>query len=126
MATNRRGRGFDRRTVQPSNIDAHFSSGYNPALDVEADPDPNLSAAEEGTTDWDNALEALRDRRAWQAKQADRLREAGFGDEEIERWERTAAAPSSSLETEKDLADVRWRRKGEEREWDAGKPTQPL
>jgi hypothetical protein len=79
--------------------------------------------------DWDNALEALRDRRAWREKQAERMREAGFGDEEIERWEKSAATrrilpgggAGGSEADGRDIRDVKWRKRGEEKEWDSGK-----
>jgi hypothetical protein len=63
----------------------------------------------------------LRDRRAWRTKQADRLREAGFGEGDIERWERTAKDGDGDGGVDLNLTNVKWRRKGEEREWDAGK-----
>ena len=62
--------------------------------------------------DWDQALEALRDRKRWQQQGADRLRQAGFTEDEIGKWERGG---------EKGVEDVRWRGKGEGREWDRGK-----
>ncbi|KAL2402364.1 hypothetical protein ABEF95_005219 [Exophiala dermatitidis] len=125
----RRGRGFTRHQRLPptSNIDAHFSTGYDPTQDVDVggpyespteDPDPNKQ-----TNDWDNALEALRDRRAWQAKQADRMREAGFDDDEIERWKTSASTRTRTgdADVDLDIRHVKWRKKGEGREWDAGK-----
>jgi hypothetical protein len=66
--------------------------------------------------DWDMALEALRDRQAWQKKHADRMRAAGFDDDEIKKWEESGR--------EKDESDVRWRKKGQVREWDVGKDVQ--
>lgn len=111
---SRKGRGF-KRTPHSSTIDTRFSSSYNPSLDV--DPDPNFS---DDAADWDNALEALRDRRAWRVKQADRMREAGFGDDEIKRWEATSTRTRLG-DDEGDVKDVKWRKKGEQREWDAGK-----
>ncbi|KIW15454.1 hypothetical protein PV08_05500 [Exophiala spinifera] len=113
--TTKRGRGFIRGG-QSSNIDAHFVSNYNPSLDVGADPESDTEAA-----DWDNALEALRDRRAWREKQAERLREAGFDDDEIDRWEKSASS-NPRLDADGDLRDVTWSKKGEQREWDVGKP----
>ena len=62
------------------------------------------------------ALEALRDRRAYAKKQGERMREAGFDEEAIGRWEKSGPG-----EQERGLEDVRWKRKGEEREWDVGK-----
>jgi hypothetical protein len=62
--------------------------------------------------DWDQALEALRDRQRWKQQGADRLRAAGFTDEEVKKWEKGS---------EKTEEDVRWAKKGEGREWDRGK-----
>ena len=61
------------------------------------------------------ALEALRDRRSYAKKQGDRMREAGFDEAAISKWE------GSGEQKEKGWEDVRWKRKGEEREWDVGK-----
>jgi hypothetical protein len=133
LTTIKRGRGFTRDAhggggrKSSSNIDAHFSSTYNPALDV--DPDPDSSDDADGA-DMDNALEALRDRRAWRAKQADRLREAGFDEDEIDRWKKTTSSlqktrlGSGNGDDNGDvpLREVRWSKTGEQREWDAGKP----
>lgn len=62
--------------------------------------------------DWDQALEALRDRTKWKQQGADRLRAAGFTEEEIGKWEKGK---------EKREEDVIWKGKGEGREWDRGK-----
>jgi hypothetical protein len=96
------------KSSSTSNIDAHFSSRYDPAMDVH--PDSELSDERE---DWDMALEALRDRQAWKQKHADRMRQAGFGDADIQRWEDSGR--------EKDIKDVRWASKGQVRAWDVGK-----
>ena len=98
----RKGRGVSR----PMNaaIDTHFSSNYDPALDVH----PN-SASED---DWDQALEALRDRRKWKQQGADRLRQAGFSEADVSKWEKGG---------ERSVGDVTWAAKGEGREWDRGK-----
>lgn len=92
-------------------MDQHFSSTYDPSLDLRPDSEP-----EDGKEDWDLALEALRDRELWKQKGAERLRAAGFGDEEIKKWE--------SSGKEKGAEDVKWTGKGEEREWDRGKVVQ--
>jgi len=99
-----------------STIDQHFSSTYDPSQDVRLEDE-----APSEREDWDMALEALRDRTAWKAKQAERLREAGFGDEEIKKWE-DGARDKERLEG--DVADVKWKRRGEVREWDLGKVDQ--
>ncbi|KAI9730027.1 MAG: hypothetical protein M1818_008296 [Claussenomyces sp. TS43310] len=96
-----RGRGA---TSFASGIDSRFSSSYNPTVDVEFDP------GEEN--DWDQALEALRDRQKWKQQGADRLRAAGFSDEEVKKWEKGG---------EKREEDVKWVKRGEEKEWDRGK-----
>ena len=89
-------------------MDAHFSPDYNPGLDLH--PDSELDDEKE---DWDMALEALRDRQMFKQKQAERLREAGFDDIEIKKWEDNGK--------EKDITDVKWTARGEAREWDLGK-----
>jgi hypothetical protein len=58
------------------------------------------------------------------------MREAGFTDEEIARWEKTSTHPSRTLlggstEAEGDVRDVKWKKRGEEREWDVGKDELP-
>lgn len=85
-------------------MDSHFASNYDASLDVQPDPDTE--------DDWDQALEALRDRQKWKQQGAERLRSAGFTEQEIEKWEKGG---------EKDESDVRWAKKGEGREWDRGK-----
>ena len=85
-------------------MDAHFSASYDPSNDVQ--PRSDLE------DDWDQALEALRDRQRWKQQGADRLRAAGFTDEEVKKWEKGG---------EKTEGDVRWAKKGEGREWDRGK-----
>lgn len=53
------------------------------------------------------------------------MREAGFGDEEIERWEKSAlTTKGGSLladDGDRDVRDVKWRKRGEDKEWDSGK-----
>lgn len=87
-----------------SGIDSRFSANYDPTTDVQLDPDEE--------NDWDQALEALRDRQKWKQQGADRLRAAGFTEEEVSKWEKGG---------EKREADVRWAKQGEGREWDRGK-----
>lgn len=87
-----------------SGIDSRFSANYDPTTDVQLDLDEE--------NDWDQALEALRDRQKWKQQGADRLRAAGFTDEEIMKWEKGGA---------KREEDVRWAKRGEGREWDRGK-----
>ena len=56
------------------------------------------------------------------------MRAAGFKEGEIERWERGGmiAGPSAGVrgggrEGEDECAQVRWRKRGQGREWDVGK-----
>lgn len=92
-----RGRGAIRGSAA---VDSRFADDYDPASD--AQPEPT------GTDDWDEAVETYRDRQKWKQQGADRLREAGFTDEQIKKWEKGG---------EKDVDDVRWRKAGEKREW---------
>ena len=85
-------------------MDSHFSSTYDPSVDVH----PNSGSED----DWDQALEALRDRQRWKQQGAERLRSAGFTEDEVQKWEKGG---------EKRDSDVRWAKKGEGREWDRGK-----
>ena len=89
-------------------MDSHFTSSYDPTVDVRPG-----SEDENEKEDWDMALEALRDRELWKKKGAERLRSAGFGEEEIKKWEDSGR--------EKGVEDVKWTSKGEAREWDRGK-----
>ncbi|KAK5112434.1 hypothetical protein LTR85_011543 [Meristemomyces frigidus] len=95
-----RGRG----AVSNSSMDARFRPDYDPKADV------SLDQGEED--EWDMALEALRDRTKWRQQGAERLKAAGFTDAEVKTWETGG---------EKEVEDVRWRKKGEGREWDRGK-----
>lgn len=95
-----RGRG----TFASTAIDSHFCSQYDPAEDFHPNSDSE--------NDWDQALEALRDRHRWKQQGADRLRAAGFTEEEVGNWEKGG---------EKREEDVKWKGKGEGREWDRGK-----
>lgn len=95
-----RGRGAMRASTA---MDAHFAADYDPSQDVQPDSEED---------DWDMALEALRDRQRWKQQGAERLKAAGFTDEEVKKWEKGG---------EKTEEDVRWRKKGEGREWDRGK-----
>jgi hypothetical protein len=81
-------------------MDNRFSEDYDPASDAQPEP------AETG--DWDEAVETFRDRQKWKQQGAERLREAGFTDDQIKKWEKGG---------EKDIDDVRWSKAGEKREW---------
>ncbi|KAK0111404.1 hypothetical protein ONS95_001765 [Cadophora gregata] len=97
----RKGRGT---ISNASGIDSRFSANYDPTADVQLDFDEE--------NDWDQALEALKDRQKWKQQGADRLRAAGFTEEEVSKWERGG---------EKREEDVKWSKRGEGREWDRGK-----
>ncbi|RYP10132.1 hypothetical protein DL764_000842 [Monosporascus ibericus] len=101
-AIRRRGRGANSNT---SGIDSRFAPDYDPRLDVTPEP-------EDPEGDWDNAVEAFRDRVKWKQQGAERLRSAGFTEEEIRKWEKGG---------DKDESDVRWTKSGGLREWDRGK-----
>ncbi|KAK0725581.1 hypothetical protein B0H67DRAFT_551121 [Lasiosphaeris hirsuta] len=96
-----RGRGAARGAAV---MDGRFSDGYDPNSDVQPD-------AEEAD-DWEEAVEVFRDRQKWKQQGADRLRAAGFTDEQVKKWEKGG---------QKDIDDVRWSKAGERREWDKGK-----
>lgn len=105
----KRGRGAHRAK---SSIDNHFTKGYDPSQDVSLDSD-HVGDDNDDDDDWDLALEAMRDRAKWKQNQASRMREAGFDETEIPKWEKGRS--------EGDPSSVKWSRKGEVREWDAGK-----
>ncbi|CAH0016811.1 unnamed protein product [Clonostachys rhizophaga] len=87
-----------------SGIDHRFSETYDPKTDVQMD--------EEEGGDWDNALEAFRDRQKLKQNQEARLRSAGFGEAQIQKLQAGG---------EKLAEDVRWSQAGEKRVWDRGK-----
>jgi len=97
----KRGRGA---FASSSVVDSRFAEGYDPRVDVH--PDSDLE------DDWDQALEALRDRQKWKSQGAERLRSAGFSETEVKKWEKGG---------ELDESDVKWAKEGEGREWDRGK-----
>lgn len=99
--TQPRGRGALKAS---SGMDSRFSSDYDPKSDVQLEDDTR--------GDWDDALEALRDRAKFRQQGADRLREAGFTEEQVKKWEKG---------DEKTIDDVTWAKAGEKREWDRGK-----
>ncbi|KAH8193890.1 hypothetical protein TruAng_011945 [Truncatella angustata] len=98
----KRGRGATSGT---SAMDGRFESGYDPKTDV-------ALGHEEEDDDWGSSLEALRAREEWKQKGAERLRQAGYTDVEVKKWEKG---------DQKNEEDVRWTKKGEQREWDRGK-----
>jgi hypothetical protein len=102
-----RGRG---RGAGPSAMDSRFSDNYDPKAHVQ------LESEVEVDDDWDQALEALRDRQKWKQQGAERLRAAGFTEEQVKSWEK-----SEGKGGEKSIEDVQWAKPGEGREWDRGK-----
>ncbi|KFY10077.1 hypothetical protein V492_05198 [Pseudogymnoascus sp. VKM F-4246] len=94
-----RGRGTVSST---SGIDARFSESYDPALDLVPESQEN----DDNGDDWELVL----DRVKWKQQGADRLKAAGFTEEEIEGWKSGKKA------------EVKWTASGKEREWDRGKP----
>ncbi|KAI9374114.1 hypothetical protein BJX61DRAFT_500135 [Aspergillus egyptiacus] len=121
-----RGRGAYKQN--PSNIDAHFAPDYDPSLDVAPEDDDLQTGSRStrrpvaglmtGDDDWELALEALRDRARWKQKGEDRLREAGFSNDIVERWKST---PTTSADDLGRLNSVKWSTKSDGREWDRGK-----
>lgn len=85
-------------------MDNRFSENYDPQSDAQPE------AEEAG--DWEEAVEVFRDRQKWKQQGADRLRAAGFTDDQVKKWE---------MGGEPDIDDVRWAKAGEGREWDMGK-----
>ncbi|KAL1959645.1 hypothetical protein VTO42DRAFT_1680 [Malbranchea cinnamomea] len=134
----KRGRGAYR--TNKSSIDAHFAAHYDPALDVHLDDDdddlppksprnsirpvPGLTTGTDDIdNDWAMALEALRDRARWRRQGADRLREAGFDESVVNKFvnNRAFSGLTERGGDDRDIAEVRWAKKGEGREWDRGK-----
>jgi hypothetical protein len=85
-------------------IESRFSSTYDPSMD--------LRPGSDAEDDWGEALEVMRDRERWKQQGADRLRAAGFKDEQVKKWEK-GGDPTED--------DVVWSKKGQDREWDRGK-----
>ncbi|KAF7918480.1 uncharacterized protein EAE98_009723 [Botrytis deweyae] len=103
-------RGRGAVSLGSTSMDSRFHADYDPKSDVQLED--NFDKAREEGEDWDQALEALRDRQKWKMQGANRLRDAGFSEEEVKKWERGG---------EKREEDVKWKGKGEGREWDRGK-----
>lgn len=100
-----RGRGA---VMGSSGIDRRFAADYDPKNDISLDVDED--------DDWGTALEALKDRERWKKQGGDRLRAAGFTEDQIKKWEK--GGPTEE--------DVSWSKKGEQREWDRGKDSKML
>jgi hypothetical protein len=86
-------------------MDSRFLADYDPAM--EAEPDFVDESA-----DFEDALEAYRDRQKWKQQGAERLRSAGMGEDFIKAWE------NNDIKNE---ANLKWAKKGGMREWDRGK-----
>lgn len=108
----RRGRG---NFSASSAIDKHFAQDYDPSLDVRLDSDEEFAAKNKTEGGWDEAMERFRDRQKMRQRGADRLRQAGFAETQIKKWEK------SDRGGELDEEDVVWNKQGEGREWDRGK-----
>ncbi|GKT45952.1 uncharacterized protein ColSpa_06133 [Colletotrichum spaethianum] len=106
-----RGRGAASGT---SSIDKRFEADYDPKADMEMADDGA------GAENWDDAVEAFRDRQKWRQNQEQRMRAAGYSDEMIKKWKEGGAGGEH-----KDERDVRWAKAGEKREWDRGKEDEP-
>ncbi|KAH0494842.1 hypothetical protein TgHK011_008427 [Trichoderma gracile] len=96
-----RGRGTVAGTAS---LDRRFSESYDPSTEVLPD--------DEGG-DWDDAVEAYRDRQKLRRIQEERMKAAGFADDQIQRV--------NNSQREKTEEDVVWSKAGEERAWDRGK-----
>ncbi|KAA8901587.1 hypothetical protein FN846DRAFT_115723 [Sphaerosporella brunnea] len=101
LQPRRRGRGATGQAA----MDSRFHADYDPAMDAELD-----YGGEGG--DFEDAVEAYRDRQRWNQQGAERLRSAGLGEDFIKAWE--------SKDT-KNEANLKWAKKGSLREWDRGK-----
>ncbi|KAH6620335.1 hypothetical protein C7974DRAFT_474086, partial [Boeremia exigua] len=99
-----RSRGRGALKANALGIESRFSASYDPTMDMR----PGSDAGD----DWDEALDAMRDRERWKQQGADRLRAAGFKDEQVKKWEK-GGDPMEE--------DVVWTKRGQDREWDRGK-----
>ncbi|KAH6894086.1 hypothetical protein B0T10DRAFT_603637 [Thelonectria olida] len=91
-----------------SGIDRRFSETYDPKTDIQMDEDD-----ENGNTD--DAFELFRDRQKLkqnQQAQEQRMRAAGFSEDQIKRANGVDTVPEDN---------VRWSKAGEKRAWDQGK-----
>lgn len=101
-AVRSRGRGAHK--ANSMGMDSRFSSTYDPVIDVQPPSDVE--------DDWGQSVEAFRDRMRWKQQGAERLRAAGFTDDQVRKWEKG---------DNKDEDDVTWKKRGQAREWDRGK-----
>lgn len=89
-----------------ADLDGRFSASYDPKTDRALHHDDDDEA-------WDDAVEAYRDHQKLRRHQEERMREAGFAEDQIRK------STLSSAKTEE--PDVVWARAGETRAWDHGK-----
>ncbi|KAM4065125.1 pre-mRNA-splicing factor 38B [Hirsutella rhossiliensis] len=87
-----------------ANLDRRFSELYDPRTDTQ---DHDMDGG-----DWDDTVEAYRDLQKLRLNQPQRMRSAGFTENQIERVED---------KREKTDKDVVWSKAGEKRAWDRGK-----
>jgi hypothetical protein len=99
-------RGRGAQSSRTSTIDSRFAPDYDPRRDFSAavNEPPDDAGTGEGD-DWTSALAAVRARADW--------RSSGGGE---------ATVRASNIADDRvDVSDVRWRKQGEQREWDRGK-----
>ncbi|KAH7079199.1 hypothetical protein BKA63DRAFT_260877 [Paraphoma chrysanthemicola] len=104
MAPSVRSRGRGAHKANSMGMDSRFSSTYNPAMDARPPSDVE--------DDWGESVDAFRDRMRWKQQGAERLKAAGFTDDQVKKWEKGDM---------KDEQDVTWTKSGQKREWDRGK-----
>ncbi|KAG5944955.1 hypothetical protein E4U59_006594 [Claviceps monticola] len=102
LPPNHRGRGTIGGAAE---LDRRFSDSYDPKLDVRMDINNDEDP-------WDEAVESFRDRQKMRLNQDQRMRDAGFTDEQINRAKGIEATAEPH---------VVWSKAGEKREWDKGK-----
>ncbi|PHH60888.1 hypothetical protein CDD81_1049 [Ophiocordyceps australis] len=99
-----RGRG---RIGGALDLDRRFSASYDPKADIE----DIVNIGE----DWDDTVEAFRDRQKLRVCQEQRMRNAGFAEDQIEKMKGGWCMESRTE------PDVIWSKAGEVRAWDNGK-----
>ncbi|KAK4177524.1 hypothetical protein QBC36DRAFT_326848 [Triangularia setosa] len=109
-----RGRGAGAPRRGAAAMDSRFAQDYDPKNDVPLDDLLKQEASSSNT--WDSAVELFRDRQKWKQQGADRLRGAGFTEEQIKKWEKGGKGSEKD-----DFDSFKYTKKGEQREWDRGK-----
>ncbi|PGG95200.1 hypothetical protein GX51_08307 [Blastomyces parvus] len=123
--------------IHPDDQDEDEGNTANPSKGLTGRRRPVAGLVTAEDDDWDMALEALRDRALWRRKGADRLRAAGFDEGVIKKWAGNGAFAGldggaggaggagggvyRDTGRERDVADVKWVKRGEQRDWDRGK-----